>query len=394
MLRFITLPLAAITLSACESREETDGSEIGGPVEESGVSAEAVSLYRAYIAEKGQDPEACFEGLPEIRQERVTAQFVEGAASPTVDRVMVAIDASGSMAGRFGGQTKMAAAKSAASGFMADLPSEVQAGLLVFGHEGDNSDAGKARSCGAVETIYRIGDADKGRIAAALGRFEATGWTPLAAAIEQAGSSFTASDLPGEQVVYVVSDGEETCGGDPVAAARALNGGKTRAVVNIIGFDLAARDRAQLRAVSEAGGGEFLEVRSASELSRALKDSVRRNRNTAAMGGAELRANTQAAGNTLRTLTAKSRLSVCLNRAHSVVKRDLSAWARERGLERETVREIDALIDARKAELDERKDAFDAQADAARNSANAVLETDRTTVRKTFDAIEGTDGRP
>ena len=38
---------------------------------------------------------------------------------------------------------------------------------------------------------------------------------------------------PGEQVIYVVSDGEETCGGDPVAVARRINSGRTRAVVNV-----------------------------------------------------------------------------------------------------------------------------------------------------------------
>jgi len=59
------------------------------------------------------------------------------------------------------------------------------------------------------------------------------------------------------QAVYVVSDGNDTCDGDPIAAARALHGGETAAVVNVIGFDWAAADRAELMAVAKAGGGMF-----------------------------------------------------------------------------------------------------------------------------------------
>ena len=64
---------------------------------------------------------------------------------------------------------------------------------------------------------------------AAVQALEPAGWTPLADALAAAGAQLAPSDTAGEQVVYVVSDGEETCGGDPVAEARALHDGDIRA---------------------------------------------------------------------------------------------------------------------------------------------------------------------
>ena len=104
----------------------------------------------------------------------------------------------------------------------------------------------------------------------AVDGLDATGWTPLAAAITRAGSLFEPSEAAGGQVVWVISDGEETCGGDQVAAARALHEGGTRAVVNIVGCDLPAKDRAALEAVADAGGGGFTEVAAGEDFARVL----------------------------------------------------------------------------------------------------------------------------
>src|SRR5699024_10051640 len=100
---------------------------------------------------------------------------------------------------------------------------------------------------------------------------QATGWTPLAAAISKAGASFQPRAGMGEQVVFVVSDGLETCGGDPVAAARALHESEVHAIVNIIGFDIAAEDRRALEAVAAAGGGTFSAASDAATLRERLR---------------------------------------------------------------------------------------------------------------------------
>lgn len=199
--------------------------------------------------------------------------------SPT--RVIVMIDGSGSMAGRMGGKTKLELAREAALSFVHGLPPSVQTSLLTFGQQGNNSDAGKAKSCSAIDIIAPM-STERDRFRAALRQVRAVGWTPLAAALDRAETLMSASSVPGEHVIYVVSDGEETCDGDPVAAAKRINNGRTRAIVNIIGFNLPAGDAAKLAAVARAGGGGFANFSSEAALARfdaQVRESIRQTDN-------------------------------------------------------------------------------------------------------------------
>jgi Ca-activated chloride channel family protein len=142
-----------------------------------------------------------------------------------------------------------------------------------------------------------------------LARVQAIGWTPLATALQRAGGLFSLSEIPGEQIVYVVSDGEETCGGDPVAAARRLREGGTKAIVNIIGFGIPTREARALQAVAQAGGGSFTNARDRNELQRyhaALRESNRRLYN-------KLRAGNAASYNTLRSQNATLYARLCIS---------------------------------------------------------------------------------
>jgi hypothetical protein len=76
--------------------------------------------------------------------------------------------------------------------------------------------------------------------------------------------------------VVLVIDGIESCGGDPVAAARDLQG-DAALPVHVIGFGLsndADEDTASLRAIAESSGGRFLTARSAGELRDALAGTL------------------------------------------------------------------------------------------------------------------------
>lgn len=254
--------LAALALAGC-------GDKPAAPVADASA---AQAVLDGYLKQHGANLDSCFDGAPAMAGPG-TPQSAPGAApaATAINRLVVAIDASGSMAAKSGGVTKMDAARRAAAEFLGGVPEGTQVGLVVFGHRGTNQASGKPASCAGVETVYPLGGANTVQLQRALQSVQATGWTPLAAAIAKAGSAFSPSDTPGAQVVYVVSDGLETCGGDPVAAARALHGGPVKAVVNIIGFDLAAADRAQLQAVAGAGGGVFVETQ-ASALSQMLGD--------------------------------------------------------------------------------------------------------------------------
>lgn len=303
---------AALLLAGCGGTP--DGGSPAGKQAASGVPR----IVADYLQANGSALDACFTPLPVIRGPGAIQTVADDGApaASAINRLVIAIDASGSMAARAGGETKMDAAKRAAIAFLRGVPANTQVGLVAFGHRGTNLPAGKAASCRAVEAVQPLGAANPTQVEAALGQVRATGWTPLAAAITLAGRSFAPSDTPGAQVVYVVSDGLETCGGDPVAAARALNRGPVKAIVNIIGFDLTAADRAQLAAVATAGGGTFVEAQ-AGELGRAMDGLWRKVRAGAAMTTEYFDAGARTTDNNMAVGRYTTDLNLCVARTTS-----------------------------------------------------------------------------
>lgn len=234
------------------------------------------AYYRYLIATHGENYEECIQPI-EIQLKEL--QPPDGAANEGKQaelNVVVALDASGSMAGQIGGEKKIDAARRAIANFVETLPPETNVALVVYGHKGSSRAADKSASCAGVETIYPVERLNREQFTEAVNSFQPAGYTPIAAAIEQSGSRLSA--FTGEQnrnVIYVVTDGIETCGGDPVSAARLLHSSNTRAVVNIIGFDVDNQAQQQLRAAAEAGGGAFYLARDNAELTKAFEDSAK-----------------------------------------------------------------------------------------------------------------------
>ncbi|MDE3840779.1 amino acid dehydrogenase [Bacillus methanolicus] len=197
--------------------------------------------------------------LPEGRDEIETKQKKMN--------VVVLMDASGSMKQKVSGGVKMDLAKDAIGKFLEQIPEEANVSLLAYGHLGTGKDSDKAKSCSAVEPVYQLKPYVSTSFTKALNSFSASGWTPLAGAIEKVHDMlkpYNNEDYHNE--VFIVSDGIETCGGDPVQAAKKLQESNIKAKVNIIGFDVDDQGQQQLKLVAEAGGGEYATVRDKSEL--------------------------------------------------------------------------------------------------------------------------------
>ncbi|MEK4874071.1 VWA domain-containing protein [Bacillus sp. FSL W8-0102] len=187
-------------------------------------------------------------------------QVVNGTAN-----IAILLDASGSMAQKIGGKTKMDLAKEAVNQFVSSMPEGANVSLRVYGHKGSNSDKDKKLSCGSTEVVYDLKPYNATDFKASLGKFQPTGWTPIALAITETKKDFEKANKPGQNIIYVVSDGIETCDGDPVKAAKELHDSNIKAVVNIIGFDVDSNGQKQLISVAEASGGEFETVDTAED---------------------------------------------------------------------------------------------------------------------------------
>src|SRR5690606_11509384 len=96
--------------------------------------------------------------------------------------------------------------------------------------------------------------------------------TPLAAAIDAVADDL--AGVTGRRVVVVVSDGQESCGGDPVAAVQRLRDQGVDVTVNVVGIGLDGDARRRIRRLARVGGGTFFDVRGSGQLDDALRAAV------------------------------------------------------------------------------------------------------------------------
>ncbi len=214
--------------------------------------------------EKGYDP----------AKNDCAAEDCPGAASgdsvefAVQDRnALLILDSSGSMAADAGnGQTKMDAAKDALMRYSGISSVFYQTGFAVFGHAGDTTDAGRAGSCTeASELLLPLGAMDPTGFRGVLSRFQPTGWTPIEGALREAEGAFAGKE-GGVNRVILVSDGIETCGGDPVAAAARLHGSGIEVQIDVVGFGVPNDASRQLRDIAAAGGGTYVDARTGADL--------------------------------------------------------------------------------------------------------------------------------
>lgn len=181
----------------------------------------------------------------------------------------ILIDASGSMKAMAGGKTRMDSAKEAVLDFAKQIPEDATMSMRVYGHKGSGNQADKELSCSSTENFYH-GKYEEAAFQDALNKVKPAGWTPIGLVLET-----VKEDIPEEAdevVVYVVSDGIETCGGDPVKAAGDLVAGNIQTVVNIIGYDVDQEGQTLLKEVADAGNGEFIYVNSEKELKSYMRE--------------------------------------------------------------------------------------------------------------------------
>lgn len=182
-------------------------------------------------------------------------------------RIQIVLDVSGSMRSSLGSQIKIDAAKSAIRQTIAGLPDGSMVALRYYGHR--VAQERKDESCKDTELVVQFQPLDKPRFLDALEKAVPRGQTPIAYSLQQAAQDFGAPSDE-ERGVILVSDGIETCGGDPLATVRDLTAKGFKVKVHTIGFDVDAAARAQLEAISTATGGEYFDARSASALADTL----------------------------------------------------------------------------------------------------------------------------
>jgi Ca-activated chloride channel family protein len=205
-----------------------------------------------------------------LKQAGASDQLLSALQSPRssgpnigdVSDLVVILDCSGSMNGRTPDRrAKIEVAKEVIGELISSIPDGRRLCLIVYGHKREGG-------CRAVEVLRHLSPLDDGsrrEVVDAINRLEAVGATPIALALQTAGRELAKAE--GNCGLILLTDGMETCNGDPKreAAKLALLPNLTFGI-HVIGFGVERREKAGVESIALAGKGKFYDARSATTL--------------------------------------------------------------------------------------------------------------------------------
>jgi Ca-activated chloride channel homolog len=186
----------------------------------------------------------------------------------TIGNLEIILDASGSMNGEIDGRRKIEIAHEALTALVGKLPDRTNVALRAYGHR-------KGGDCSDVELLTPLEVLDRSALTERINAVNPAqkGMTPIGASLEQ-----VAQDLQGAQgdvLVVLVSDGDETCDGDPAQVATRIHADNPKIRFDVIGFNVGPEEwRTRLSGIAQGGGGSYFDAKDAAQLVDALQQAV------------------------------------------------------------------------------------------------------------------------
>jgi Ca-activated chloride channel family protein len=189
----------------------------------------------------------------------------------TITDFAIVFDCSGSMGEKTSdGQTKMDVAKELVAKLVNSVPDGLNLTFVIYGHD-------KQLNCQAVKIVRPLGRIDaksKAQLAATVKTLKPVGNTPIALALSTAGKELFKNNANCGMVL--VSDGKETCNGNPTAeAARLAKNDKLSFGIQVVGFDVTPDERRSLEEIATAGEGKYFNAQTSDDLVAVLDDIAR-----------------------------------------------------------------------------------------------------------------------
>lgn len=196
-------------------------------------------------------------------------RMASGEQSPgATPNLAIILDASGSMLARIDGAPKTVIARQALIALVERLPETTNVALRTYGHR-------RANDCSDTELVQAPAPLRRADLIDRISAIRPVngGRTPIAQSLDDMARDLAGVD--GEVLIVLVSDGDETCGGDPVATAAALHTANPRLRVSVIGFNIEQEEwRQRLEDIAESGGGAYFDAANAAQLADALEQAV------------------------------------------------------------------------------------------------------------------------
>lgn len=232
-------------------------------------------------------------------------------AEGTEKDMLLVFDASGSMSEQFGGSPRIDVLKSSVSDLLGTLDSSIFVGLRPFANI---KNADQVQAC-KITSLAQNFTTERSIIKTQTSLLQAVGsYTPLAYTLTVSGGDFKVGN---ENVLILLTDGKDTCNGDPVKAAGDLFNSDKKVKIYVIGMGVDADAKAQLSAISTTGGGVYYDASDSTSLASSFKAIQNLERpidrtNTDALLGTEVRGGT-GFDNALLITSGKYRLDHNLN---------------------------------------------------------------------------------
>ncbi len=193
---------------------------------------------------------ACLLATPALATERVG---------------VLVFDASGSMWNRIeGDRTRIEVARDVVGQYFTTRDGAVPLSVIAYGHN-------RRGDCRDIEVIAPMSRADGPALADRLRRLTPRGMTPLTDSLRQARAQIPANAESAD--IILVTDGLETCRGDPCALAAEFAAEGIAIRAHVVGFGLTRAQVQALSCITEQTGGRLFETNSGAELADALRQA-------------------------------------------------------------------------------------------------------------------------
>jgi len=196
------------------------------------------------------------------------------AAKGAAKSISLIVDASGSMRAKLSsGQHRIDAAKDAVKNLVGGLPGDLRLSLRAYGHQSHR----REKNCQDTQllTPFRVISENRSEVIRKTNALKAQGYTPISLVLEQSANALKSESGSQSRVVILVSDGKETCEGDPCAVAKALSAADANLVVHTIGFAVDVAARYQLQCIARVGRGTYFEADTTDKLAERLSTAVK-----------------------------------------------------------------------------------------------------------------------
>jgi Mg-chelatase subunit ChlD len=185
------------------------------------------------------------------------------------ENVEIVIDASNSMWGQLSGGSKIDIAKQVLHNIIGMIPDSTNVAIRVYG----NSSSVSQGNCTDTALLQPLSPIDKPVVLAQLSAISPRGKTLIAYSLDQVVVDLEAAQ--GSSVVLLITDGIESCDGNPIEAARRLHEHGIDTRLHVIGYDVDDEEQlADLLDIAAAGGGKFFKADSSDELQDAIVEAA------------------------------------------------------------------------------------------------------------------------